>query len=178
MPFVAEHRILSTSNFGFFKFVFGCLNNKCNRRLLFAYYPLFLLKIRWQIVMGNTYFSCLDLSWAQAQPWPTRLEVETWDRTPIHQYLYCSMQGNSLHRFKCNSKFIHFYQWSKRILPIIGFSFGWANHSKYQRANNKYLLYISTSVWVLHTPNTGRNAHFQRFCCRYFIKLLMIHNFS
>ena len=26
------------------------------------------------------------------------------------------------------------------------------------------LLYISTSVWVLCTPNAGQNSHFQRFC--------------
>ena len=28
------------------------------------------------------------------------------------------------------------------------------------------LLYILTSVWVLRTPNAGRNSHFQRFCCK------------
>ena len=28
------------------------------------------------------------------------------------------------------------------------------------------LLYISTSVWVLRTPNAGWNSHFQRFCCK------------
>ena len=31
---------------------------------------------------------------------------------------------------------------------------------------HKQLLYISTSVWVLRTPNDGRNSHFQRFCCK------------
>ena len=25
------------------------------------------------------------------------------------------------------------------------------------------LLHISTSIWVLPTPNAGRNSHFQRF---------------
>ena len=25
------------------------------------------------------------------------------------------------------------------------------------------VLYISTSVWVLHTPNAGLNSHFQHF---------------
>ena len=25
------------------------------------------------------------------------------------------------------------------------------------------MLYFSTSVWVLRTPNTGRNLHFQHF---------------
>ena len=33
------------------------------------------------------------------------------------------------------------------------------------QASECYLLYISTSVWVLRTPNPGRNSHFQRFCC-------------
>ena len=28
------------------------------------------------------------------------------------------------------------------------------------------MLYISTSVWVLRTPNVGRYSHFQRFCCK------------
>ena len=28
------------------------------------------------------------------------------------------------------------------------------------------LLNISTSVWMLHTPNTGRNLHFQHFLCK------------
>ena len=28
------------------------------------------------------------------------------------------------------------------------------------------LLYISTSVWVLHNPNTGRNSHFQHFVAK------------
>ena len=26
-----------------------------------------------------------------------------------------------------------------------------------------HVLYISTSVWVLHTPNAGWNSHFQHF---------------
>ena len=33
----------------------------------------------------------------------------------------------------------------------------------FQVPNYSYLLYISTSVRVLHTPNTDRNSHFQRF---------------
>ena len=28
---------------------------------------------------------------------------------------------------------------------------------------NQYMLYILTSAWVLHTPNAGRNIHFQLF---------------
>ena len=28
------------------------------------------------------------------------------------------------------------------------------------------LLYILVSVWVLRTPNAGRNSHFQRFLCK------------
>ena len=28
------------------------------------------------------------------------------------------------------------------------------------------MLYILTSVWVLRTPNTGQNSHFQRFCAK------------
>ena len=28
------------------------------------------------------------------------------------------------------------------------------------------LLYISTSVWVLHTPKAGWNSHFQHFCAK------------
>ena len=28
------------------------------------------------------------------------------------------------------------------------------------------VLYILTSVWVLRTPNAGRNSHFQRFFCK------------
>ena len=28
------------------------------------------------------------------------------------------------------------------------------------------VLYISTSVWVLRTPNTGRNNNFQHFLCK------------
>ena len=27
-------------------------------------------------------------------------------------------------------------------------------------------MYISTRVWVLRTPNAGRNGHFQRFLCK------------
>ena len=27
------------------------------------------------------------------------------------------------------------------------------------------LLYIQTSVWMLRTPNAGRNIHFQHFLC-------------
>ena len=27
--------------------------------------------------------------------------------------------------------------------------------------NHSGLLYISTSVWVLHTPNAGKSSHFQ-----------------
>ena len=35
------------------------------------------------------------------------------------------------------------------------------------RANlHTFMLYISTSVWVLRNPNAGRNRHFQRFCCK------------
>ena len=30
------------------------------------------------------------------------------------------------------------------------------------RSVQQYLLYILTSVWVLRTPNAGRNSHFQR----------------
>ena len=30
----------------------------------------------------------------------------------------------------------------------------------------KPLLYILTSVWVLHTPNAGGNSYFQRFLCK------------
>ena len=33
---------------------------------------------------------------------------------------------------------------------------------EWQRA---YLLYISTSVWVLQTPNTGQNMRFEHFLC-------------
>ena len=29
-----------------------------------------------------------------------------------------------------------------------------------------YLLFILTSVWVLRTPNAGRNNHFQHFFCK------------
>ena len=29
-----------------------------------------------------------------------------------------------------------------------------------------YVLYILTSVWVLRTPNAGRNGHFQHFFCK------------
>ena len=29
-----------------------------------------------------------------------------------------------------------------------------------------FLLHISTSVWVLRTPNARRKSHFQRFCCK------------
>ena len=32
-----------------------------------------------------------------------------------------------------------------------------------QVATESLLLYISTSVWVLRTPNAGRNSHFQCF---------------
>ena len=28
------------------------------------------------------------------------------------------------------------------------------------------VLYISTNVWVLRTPNAGRNGHFQHFLCK------------
>ena len=30
----------------------------------------------------------------------------------------------------------------------------------------KYLLHISTSVWVLRFPNAGLNSHFQHFCTK------------
>ena len=35
-----------------------------------------------------------------------------------------------------------------------------------------YLLYISTRVWVLRTPNAGQNRHFQHFCCKKPAKML------
>ena len=40
--------------------------------------------------------------------------------------------------------------------------------SKRQKVNlpQSALLYISTSVWVLRTPNAGQNSYFWRFCCK------------
>ena len=32
------------------------------------------------------------------------------------------------------------------------------------------VLYISTSVWVLRTPNARRNSHLQRFLCKKALK--------
>ena len=32
--------------------------------------------------------------------------------------------------------------------------------------DEEHMLYILTSVWVLHTPNTGRNSHSQHFFCK------------
>ena len=37
-----------------------------------------------------------------------------------------------------------------------------SNCFNYQR----YVFYISTSIWVLHTPNEGWNMHFQCFFCK------------
>ena len=33
-------------------------------------------------------------------------------------------------------------------------------------ASYRHLLYILTSVWVLHTPNTDQNIHFQGSFCK------------
>ena len=46
------------------------------------------------------------------------------------------------------------------LFPIIGYRKTMGIWS------NLLLLYISTSVWVLRTPNAGRNRLFQRFCCK------------
>ena len=35
---------------------------------------------------------------------------------------------------------------------------------KKKKERKKEMLYILTSVWVLHTPNAGRNSHFPVFC--------------
>ena len=32
------------------------------------------------------------------------------------------------------------------------------------KINIPWVLYISTSVWALHTPNAGRNSHFRIYC--------------
>ena len=41
---------------------------------------------------------------------------------------------------------------------------GWACQGILSTLYN-WVLYIWTSVWVLRTPNAGRNNHFQHFCC-------------
>ena len=62
---------------------------------------------------------------------------------------------------------------------ISGANFGGVDSGLLVRAHTQYfnlyvqryvhilhaVLYISTSVWVLHTPNAGQNLHFQRFLC-------------
>ena len=40
---------------------------------------------------------------------------------------------------------------------------GGYNAKNYKSIKRWCLLYISTSVWVLRTPNAGPNSHFQRF---------------
>ena len=52
----------------------------------------------------------------------------------------------------------------KLLISTMLFKFGSlkvSNKMSYSR-----LLYISTSVWVLRTPNAGQNGHFQRFLCK------------
>ena len=41
--------------------------------------------------------------------------------------------------------------------------------AKYKTTNMKMknlVFYISTSIWVLHTPNSGQNILFQHFSCQ------------
>ena len=38
-----------------------------------------------------------------------------------------------------------------------------------------WMLFILTSIWVLRTPNVGRNSHFQRFFCKKAKKARNLH---
>ena len=46
--------------------------------------------------------------------------------------------------------------------------YGKDSHTKQGSAEHKIsaVLYILTSVWVLHTPKAGRKSHFQHFFCK------------
>ena len=48
-------------------------------------------------------------------------------------------------------------------IGLLGGEVGLAKHTKKNQSALLHLLYILTSVWVLRTPNAGRNSHFQRF---------------
>ena len=50
--------------------------------------------------------------------------------------------------------------WTQKILPFV--TALWSIFMQHSSFGNK-MLYISTSYWVLHIPNTGRNMLFQRF---------------
>ena len=39
-----------------------------------------------------------------------------------------------------------------------------------------YLLYISTSFWVLRNPNADQNIHFQHFCAKMLTKCKKVAN--
>ena len=41
----------------------------------------------------------------------------------------------------------------------------WSWFFRYSMCCVSHMLYISTSVWLLRTPNAGQNSHFQHFYC-------------
>ena len=47
-----------------------------------------------------------------------------------------------------------------RMWNILSF---WIVTTSLKKWNKQWLLYISTSVWVLHKPNAGQNSHAHRF---------------
>ena len=61
--------------------------------------------------------------------------------------------------------------WAKIILPwqfycyklVQSFRVHYLFTGQFNTKGYGHVLYISTSVWVLRTPNAGRNDHFQRF---------------
>ena len=65
--------------------------------------------------------------------------------------------AKSLMKYNKNSH-LFIISLTKQVKFYSGCKMGWG-----LRNFLRPLLYISTSVWVLHTPNIGRKSHFQRF---------------